>query len=128
MPRARILIVEDDRDNLGLIRFILERADYEVLEAHTGLEGLKLTREEVPDLVLLDLAMPELDGWTVAKKLKADPNTQKIPVVALTVRTLSEDRKRALAAGCDGYMTKPMNVASFAEEIASFIEKSNQSN
>ena len=122
MPKARILIVEDDRDNLGLIRFILERADYEVLEAHTGLEGLKLARDEVPDLVLLDLAMPELDGWTVAKKLKADPHTQKIPIVALTVRTLSEDRKRALAAGCDGYMTKPMNVSSFAEEIASFIE------
>ncbi len=117
----RILVVEDDPDNMGLVRFVLERAGYSVIEAYDGKEALTITRQTLPDLVLCDLAIPEIDGWTVTKTLKTDPATQNIPVVALTVRSLLEDRLRAVEAGCDGYISKPMDIRAFITEVASFL-------
>lgn len=121
MESARILIIEDDRDNLGLIRFILEYAGYTVLEAFDGRHGLEAARQEQPDLIVLDLALPEMDGWTVAKILKTDPITRDIKILVVTVRTLPEDRKRAMDAGVDGYITKPMNVSTFPEIVAKYL-------
>lgn len=117
MEKSRVLIVEDDPDTLELVRFILTRAGFDVLLASNGLEGLKAARESHPSLILLDMAMPEMDGIATTKELKADPKTQDIPIVALTVRALSSDRKKALDAGCVGYITKPMDVAAFVTEV-----------
>jgi CheY-like chemotaxis protein len=104
-----------------MISFMLKRLGYSVLEAHDGQEGVDVARKEMPDLILLDLAMPEMDGWTAAGILKNDPVTQKIKIVVVSVRSLLEDRRRAQDAGVDGYITKPMSMAVFAEEISRFL-------
>jgi two-component system cell cycle response regulator DivK len=121
MKKPRILIIEDDRDNMELMRLMMEREGYEVLEAHDGRVGLELARTWLPDLALVDLAMPEVDGWTVIKELKADPATRYIKLVVVTVRSLLEDRLKAQEAGCDAYITKPMSMVRLAEVVAQFL-------
>jgi CheY-like chemotaxis protein len=122
MKNRRVLITEDDEETLDLVSFILQRAGFETLKARTGLEAIEVAQREHPDLILMDMSMPEMDGWTAAEKLKADPATQDILIVALTVRSLPHDKMRALEAGCDGYLTKPMNVRNFIKQVTSFIE------
>jgi CheY-like chemotaxis protein len=121
MKKARILIIEDNEDNLELIRLLLERGGFEVLAASDGVEGLQVTQQEQPDLILLDLAMPEMDGWTVLDTLKADPETQGIPVVVVTAHAMLKDQLRAMAAGCDGYITKPIQAMTFADQVGSYL-------
>ena len=121
MGKPCILIIEDDRDNMDLMRFMMEREGYDVLEAYDGREGLKLARENLPDLALVDLAMPEVDGWTVTRELKSDPATRQIKIVVVTVRSLMEDRLKAQEAGCDAYITKPMSMTQLAEVVARFL-------
>lgn len=123
MGKARILIIEDDRDNMDLMRYMMERQGYEVLEAYDGREGLEMARTKLPHLALVDLAMPEVDGWTVIRELKKDPATQQIKIVVVTVRSLLEDRLRAQEAGCDAYLTKPMSMIQLAEVVAQFLPK-----
>jgi two-component system cell cycle response regulator DivK len=125
MPEARILVVEDNTDNYELVRFLLERAGYKVLRAANGKQAIQLAHQELPDLILLDLALPVLDGWSAAAQLKADEATRSIPLIALTAYTLPGDRQRALAAGCDGYIGKPMNVKAFVGEIEGYLSKRN---
>jgi two-component system, cell cycle response regulator DivK len=120
-----VLIVEDNVDNYELVRFLLERAGYDTCWAHNGREGIAMAKEEKPDLILMDLSLPELDGWTATERIKSDPETGHIPIAALTAHTLPGDRKRALQAGCDGYLSKPMNIALFVETVANLIAKSN---
>ena len=120
---AKVLVVEDNADNMALVRFLLERAGFEVVEAGDGRQGIQMANDEQPDLILLDMALPEVDGWSAVKELKKTSATKAIPVVALTACTLPVDRDRALSAGCDGFMAKPMNVASFIEEITAFLPK-----
>ena len=117
MSRKRILIVEDDMDNYQLVRFILERAGYDVFLAVNGRDGVDAARYQKPDLILMDLGLPEMDGWEASEKLKADDATRDIPLFALTAHTLPRERLRALQAGCDGYFTKPLHVESFLESI-----------
>jgi CheY-like chemotaxis protein len=93
--------------------------------AHNGREGIAMAKAEKPDLILMDLSLPELDGWTATERIKSDPETGHIPIAALTAHTLPGDRKRALQAGCDGYLSKPMNIALFVETVANLIAKSN---
>jgi two-component system cell cycle response regulator DivK len=121
MTTYRILLVEDNEDNSQLVRFLLERAGYQVLDARTGQQGLDMARQEKPDLILMDLSLPEMDGWTAARELKADPQTAGIPTFALTAHTLPGDRKRALDSGFDGYLSKPINVQTFAESITDYL-------
>ena len=123
MSKPRVLIVEDNVDNFELVRFLLERAGYEVLSAANGLEGLDAAKRELPDLILMDLSMPEMDGWNATAHLKADEHTRGIPVLALTAHTLPGDRKRAIDAGCDGYISKPINVASFDKLVATLLRQ-----
>jgi CheY-like chemotaxis protein len=123
MGKPRVLIVEDNVDNFELVRFLLERAGYEVLSAANGLEGLDAAKREHPDLILMDLSMPEMDGWNATMRLKADEETRSIPVLALTAHTLPGDRKRAIDAGCDGYISKPINVASFDKLVATLLRQ-----
>ena len=117
MGKARILVVEDNIDNYELVRFILERAGYDVFLAMNGRDGLGAARLQKPDLILMDLTMPEMDGWLAAEKLKADDATKSIPLIALSAHTLPSERKRALEAGCDGYVSKPIHMAGFLEVI-----------
>jgi len=121
MSNLRVLIVEDNVDNFELVRFLLERAGYQVLSAVNGVEGVEIAKREQPDLVLMDLSMPEMDGWKATAQMKSDEATRRIPVVALTAHTLPSERKRAIDAGCDGYISKPINVASFEKLVATLL-------
>jgi two-component system cell cycle response regulator DivK len=122
MSRSRILLVEDNVDNLELVRFLLERSGYRVLVAHDGQMGLDIARHELPDLILMDLSLPGVDGWTAARELKEDPKTASIPLLALTAHTLPGDRNKALESGFDGYISKPIDLHNFAEDIARALQ------
>ena len=114
--------MEDNEDNLELVRFLLERAGYEVIPGHDGQEALDLARQELPDLILMDLSLPVIDGWTAAQTLKTDPKTSGIPLLALTAHTLPGDRKRAMESGFDGYISKPIDVVHFGESITKVLQ------
>lgn len=113
----RVLLVEDDEDNFELVRILLEKADYEVLGATTGQDAIDLARREKPDLILMDLSLPVMDGWAAANELKLDPQTASIPLLALTAHTLPGDRQRAMSSGFNGYISKPINIQRFQDEI-----------
>jgi two-component system, cell cycle response regulator DivK len=125
MSKGRILVVEDNMDNYELVRFVLERAGYDVFLAVNGRDGVDAARLQRPDLILMDLSMPEMDGWIAAEKIKADEATKDIPLFALTAHTLPRDRYRALQAGYDGYVSKPIHVESFLSMINEAFEKLN---
>jgi CheY-like chemotaxis protein len=108
---ARILYVEDNDDNVYMLKNRLERRGHAVLVARDGRTGVEAARAERPDLILLDLGLPVLDGWEAARLLKADERTRTIPIVALSAHAMAGDRGRALAAGCDDYDTKPVDFA-----------------
>lgn len=117
MSKGRILVVEDNMDNYELVRFVLERAGYDVFLAMNGRDGVAAARLQKPDLILMDLTMPEMDGWAAAEKLKDDEITKSIPLYALSAHTLPSDRKRALDSGCDGYVSKPIHMAGFLDVV-----------
>jgi CheY-like chemotaxis protein len=117
MSKGRILVVEDNMDNYELVRFILERAGYDVFLAVNGRDGVDAARFQMPDLILMDLGLPEMDGWKAAQKLKSEERTKSIPLFALTAHTLPAERKRAIQAGCDGYVSKPIHVDGFLKLI-----------
>jgi CheY-like chemotaxis protein len=121
MSKGRILVVEDNMDNYELVRFILERAGYDVFLAVNGRDGVEAARLQKPDLILMDLGMPEMDGWLAAQKLKSDESTKSIQLFALTAHTLPGERKRAIQAGCDGYVSKPIHVEGFLNLVESAL-------
>jgi CheY-like chemotaxis protein len=123
MSKGQILVVEDNIDNYELVRFILERAGYDVFLAMNGRDGVAAARVQKPDLILMDLTMPGMDGWLAAEKLKADDSTKSIPLYALTAHALPSERKRALEAGCDGYVSKPIHMTGFLELIEQALNK-----
>ena len=125
MSKGRILVVEDNMDNYELVRFVLERAGYDVFLAVNGRDGVAAARLQKPDLILMDLSMPEMDGWIATEKIKTDIATKEIPLYAITAHTLPRDRFRAVQAGCDGYISKPIHVESFLEIIYAAFEKLN---
>jgi CheY-like chemotaxis protein len=122
MSKGRILVVEDNMDNYELVRFILERAGYDVFLAVNGRDGVDAARLQQPDMILMDLGMPEMDGWNAAEKIKSDESTKLIPLYALSAYTLPTERKRALDAGCDGYLTKPIHMQGFLQAINEVFE------
>jgi two-component system, cell cycle response regulator DivK len=117
----KILIVEDDEKSLYLARFILEKQGYEVIEAVDGLEAVDKAFKETPDLILMDLQLPKLDGHEATRRIKADEKSNKIPVVALTACAMKGDREKTFEAGCSGYIQKPIDVATFAEEVRKYL-------
>jgi CheY-like chemotaxis protein len=123
MTGSRILVVEDNQDNRDLVRFLLENAGYQVLVASTGSQGLEIAGRELPDLILMDLTLPVMDGWTAARQLKTDPKTMHIPLLALTAHTLPGDRQRALEAGFNGYISKPINISKFNDAISYALQR-----
>ena len=118
MPDKLILIVEDNERSLKLERDVLELHDYRTLQARTAEEGIELAIANMPDLILMDIRLPGMNGEEALKLLRADARTSKIPVVALTSSATSDDRERLRAAGFDGYLAKPMDLKQFLAEVA----------
>jgi len=120
---TRVLLVEDQEDNRVLARKLLERAGFRVTEAVNGREALEQAAALKPDLILLDISLPEVDGLTVARALRATPDLQQLLVVALTAHAMDGDRAKALEAGCDEFMTKPIDVPQFIPTIRRILER-----
>ena len=121
MEPYTVLYVEDTIDNRILVRRILQAEGYTVLEAGTTQEGLELAYNEHPDLILVDINLPEVDGLTFTTRLKSDPKLADVPIVALTANVLRGDRERSLRAGCNGYIQKPIDVDTFPDIIAKYL-------
>jgi two-component system, cell cycle response regulator DivK len=121
MPLKTVLIVEDNEDNRIVYATILEHRGYQVLQAENGEEGVRLARLRMPDIVLMDISVPVLDGWRATAILKADQRTASIPVIALTAHALAEDRETAQRVGCDGYLSKPCEPRTVLAEVERFI-------
>ena len=123
MSGTRVLLVEDQEDNRVLARKLLERAGFQVTEAVNGREALEQAAALKPDLILLDISLPEVDGHTVARTLRATPALKHLLVVALTAHAMAGDQAKALEAGCDEFMTKPIDVPSFIPTIRRLLER-----
>lgn len=121
MPR--ILLIEDNEPNRDMLSRRLERRGYEILTAETGKQGLSLARAEMPDLILMDITLPEIDGWEVTRLLKSDQSTRHIPIIALTARALLSDRDKAFEVGCDEYDTKPVDFERLTGKIGNFLQE-----
>ena len=119
---GRILLVEDNQMNRDMLSRRLRRKGFEVLLATDGQEGVSLARSGAPDLILMDMSLPTMDGWTAARLLKSDTDTQNIPIIALTAHAMRGDRDKALGAGCDEYETKPVNLARLLGKIESLTK------
>jgi len=114
---VKILYVEDNDDNVYMLKSRLSRAGFTVVIATNGLQGIAMAKSEQPDLILMDLTLPDIDGEEATRRLKADPATKHIPVLALTANAMSADRDRAIAAGCDDFDTKPVELPRLLEKI-----------
>jgi two-component system cell cycle response regulator DivK len=123
MTQSRILVVEDNERNLKLVRDVLQFAGYEVISARSGEQGVALAREQAPDLVLMDLQLPAMDGTEALRILRDDPLTREIPIVAVTAFAMKDDRERALDAGFDSYLEKPISVRAFPELVRGFLDR-----
>jgi CheY-like chemotaxis protein len=124
---VKILLVEDNEMNRDMLSRRLLRRGFDVTLAVDGEEGLAMARAEGPDLILMDMSLPVLDGWEATRRLKADPATRGIPVIALTAHAMAADREKALEAGCDGYDTKPIELSRLLEKIEALVgEKPSQ--
>jgi CheY-like chemotaxis protein len=119
----KILLVEDNEMNRDMLSRRLERRGYEVVIAVDGNEGISMATSEKPDLVLMDMSLPLMDGWEATRALKADVGTKGIPVIALTAHAMSTDREKALEAGCDDYDTKPIELSRLLEKMEALIGK-----
>jgi len=118
----RILVVEDNPDNRILITDVLSSLDYEVLVAVDGEEGLSMAQDEVPDLILMDLSLTKMDGWTATNLIKQDAALSHIPIIALTAHAMVGDREKALAAGCDYYISKPIDLRELQQKLARYLD------
>jgi len=120
---AKILLVEDNEMNRDMLARRLSRKGHEVLIALDGAQGVTLARSEIPDLILMDMSLPVMSGWDATRSLKADSETQSIPVIALTAHAVSGDREQAMQAGCDDYDTKPVDLTRLLEKIQALLNK-----
>jgi CheY-like chemotaxis protein len=118
----KILIIEDNPLNLELARDILEQAGHLVCAASSAEKGIQLARSELPDLILMDVSLPGMDGLSATRLLTHDPDTAKIPIIFLTAHAMHGDKEKAVAAGCKGYLTKPIDTRTFAKSIETFLE------
>jgi CheY-like chemotaxis protein len=120
----KILLVEDNEMNRDMLSRRLERKGYEVVIAVNGQEGVELVSSTRPDLILMDLSLPIIDGWEATRRIKADPATASIPVIALTAHAMAEDRAKAMAAGCDDFDIKPVDLPRLLEKIDALLRRS----
>ena len=124
MPsRGRILHVEDNADNRHLVRRVLESEGYEVIEASNGTQALEFLDAQEIDLALMDINMPDIDGYTLATRIRATPRFATLPILAMTANVMHGDRERSLAAGCDGYIQKPIDIDILSMQIERYIRR-----
>ena len=117
----RVLVVEDNEDNMRLISYIFKKHGLEVIEARDGAEGVALAVQEKPDLILMDIQLPDIDGLEATRRIRASEAGSDIPIIAITSYAMPGDREKALAAGCNGYITKPIDVETFMAEIEKYL-------
>jgi two-component system cell cycle response regulator DivK len=118
---AKLLLVEDNEMNRDMLSRRLKKRGYDVVIAVDGQEGLEMVKSESPELILMDMSLPVIDGWEATRRIKADPETRDIPVIALTAHAMAADREKALDAGCDAYETKPVELPSLLEAIQKLL-------
>ncbi len=118
---TKVLLVEDNEMNSDMLSRRLERKGFHVVVAKDGLEGVSMAGEERPDIILMDMSLPEIDGWEATRRIKAAPETASIPVVALTAHAMASDRKRALEAGCDDFDTKPVELSRLLDKMGNLL-------
>ena len=121
---SKILLVEDNEMNRDMLSRRLQRRGYEIVVALDGAQGVAMANSENPDLILMDMSLPIMDGWEATKNIKANTNTKSIPIIALTAHAMSGDREKAIKAGCDDYDTKPIDLSRLLTKIEVFIEAS----
>jgi CheY-like chemotaxis protein len=126
MSKGRILVVEDNPDNMTLITDVLSSLDYDVIQATDGEQGVKIAEAEKPNLILMDLSLPRMDGWTATRIIKANPDIKHIPIIALTAHAMVGDRERALEAGCNDYISKPINLRELASKLTQLMRSSGE--
>jgi CheY-like chemotaxis protein len=125
MTQRRVLVVEDNDMNMQLVEYLLEEGGYAIVEAASGEEALAITRDPnvaPPDLILMDIHLPGMDGLSVVREMKSDARTKDVPILALTAHAMRGDRDRFLDAGCDGYISKPIDVKTFLSSIESYLK------
>jgi CheY-like chemotaxis protein len=120
----KVLVIEDNEQNLYLVRFLLELSGYEVVPAHDGPRGIEEARRVEPALILLDIQLPGMDGYAVASELRKIPALESTPIIAVTSYAMVGDRERCLAAGCTGYIEKPINPETFLEQVEAYVRPS----
>jgi two-component system cell cycle response regulator DivK len=118
---SKVLYIEDDQANRTLVRRVLEAEGYDVLEAADGREGLEVASRKRPDLILVDISMPDMDGYEVTARLRGMDEVGHVPIIALTANVMKGDRERALGAGCSGYIQKPIDIDVLPLQVASFL-------
>ena len=119
--KTKVLVIEDNEQNIYLATFILEKNGYEVIQARDGQQGIDLAEEHKPEIILLDIQIPTMDGYTVARKLREIPAFEKTPIIAVTSYAMAGDRERILNAGCSGYIEKPINPETFVADIQQYL-------
>jgi CheY-like chemotaxis protein len=122
-PASRILLVEDNEMNRDMLSRRLSRRGYDVLIAVDGAQGMEMAAGMMPDLILLDMSLPVLDGWEAARRLKANPELRQIPIIALTAHAMSDDRTKAINAGCDEYDTKPVEFSRLLQKVEAMLHR-----
>jgi two-component system cell cycle response regulator DivK len=123
-----ILHIEDNFENRILVRRLLQSVPYQVLEAENAFEAINYLRKTKPDLILMDINMPDVDGYTLTSKLKTVPGIKQIPIIAITANAMRGDREKSIRAGCDGYIEKPIDIDTFLDQIDHFLQISGQRN
>ena len=123
MANELILIVEDNEKNLKLVRDVLQYRGYRTIEAGTGEDAVRLAKAHIPDLVLMDIQLPGMDGIAALGELRADPTTRAVPVMAVTASAMTHDRKKIMAAGFDGYQSKPIKVKEFMDAVREMLDR-----
>ena len=118
---AKVLLVEDNEMNRDMLSRRLARRGYFVVVAKDGLEGVSMATHETPDIILMDMSLPEIDGWEATRRIKAAPETASIPIVALTAHAMASDREKALEAGCDDFDTKPVELSRLLEKMEKLL-------
>jgi two-component system cell cycle response regulator DivK len=120
--KTKVLYIEDDPVNMILVRKLLRREGIQFLEAANGWAGIALAQTHMPDLILMDMNMPDMDGYEATRRIKSLPELRHIPVVALTANAMDRDRQRSLEAGCEGHITKPIDIDTFAQQVLAFLK------
>lgn len=122
--KGTVLYIEDNIDNRVLVRRVLEAESYTVFECSHPQQAVEVTKQVKPDLILMDINMPELDGYTLTARIKSNPGFENVPIIALTANVMRGDREKSLQAGCDGYIQKPIDIDTISNQIERYIRKS----